>query len=46
LSEHREKLDRLAEGLMEREELSEQEIIELIGPSVRHEASDLAPSGT
>jgi cell division protease FtsH len=38
LSDHREQLDRLAEALIEREELNEKEIEELIGPSARDES--------
>ena len=36
LNTHRDKLDKLAEALVEREELSEKEIADLIGPSVHH----------
>ena len=36
LNEGREKLDALARALVEREEVSEKEIVELIGPSVHH----------
>ncbi len=37
LSNHRGQLDQLTKALIEHEELSEQEIVELIGPSVHHE---------
>jgi cell division protease FtsH len=37
LTENRDKLDRLAEALAREEELNEQEITELIGPSVHHD---------
>jgi cell division protease FtsH len=39
LIEHRDKLDKLTETLLDREELSEQEITDLIGESVHHRAS-------
>ena len=37
LDENRSKLDALASALVEREEISEKEIVELIGPSVHHD---------
>lgn len=37
LEEHREKLDALAEALVEREEVSDKEITDLIGPSIHHQ---------
>jgi cell division protease FtsH len=40
LGENREKLDILAHALVEREEIGEKEIIELIGPSVHHPYRD------
>jgi cell division protease FtsH len=43
LNEHREKLDALARALVEREEIGEKEIVELIGPSVHHRSDDLKP---
>ncbi len=47
LNEHRDKLDILANALVETEEVSEQDIVELIGPSVHHEGNGkpLANSG-
>ena len=39
LNESRDKLDTLASALVEREEVGEKEIIELIGPSVHHEGN-------
>jgi cell division protease FtsH len=39
LNENREKLDALAQALVKQEEISEQEIVELIGPSVHHEGN-------
>ena len=36
LSGHRDKLDILTKALVEREEISEKDIVELIGPSVHH----------
>ena len=41
LTDHRDKLNKLAEALLDREELNEQEVRELIGPSIRC-ASDVA----
>jgi cell division protease FtsH len=43
LNEHREKLDALARALVEREEIGEQEIVELIGPSIHHREDDMKP---
>ena len=43
LTENRDKLDRLAEGLVEEEELSESQITKLIGPSV-HAHKDSRPT--
>lgn len=43
LTEHRDKLDRLADGLVKEEELGEKEITELIGPSV-HADKEVRPS--
>lgn len=39
LNESREKLDILANALVEREEVGEKDIVELIGPSVHHEGN-------
>jgi cell division protease FtsH len=38
LTAHRQKLDTLAQALIEQEEISENEIVEMIGPSVHHGA--------
>jgi cell division protease FtsH len=38
LTNHRHKLDIVAQALVEREEISESEIVEMIGPSVHHES--------
>ncbi len=40
LTAHRHKLDTLAQALIEQEEISENEILEMIGPSVHHETED------
>jgi cell division protease FtsH len=47
LNENRDKLDALAKGLIDEEELNESQIVDLIGPSVRHDepAGDLIASG-
>ena len=45
LTENREKLDTLASALVEREEVSEAEITELIGPSVHHDDQDSRSRG-
>ena len=42
LTENRDKLEAIANALIEREEISEQDIIELIGPSVHHSKKDKA----
>jgi cell division protease FtsH len=39
LTEHRDRLEALTQALLEREELNEQEIADLIGPSVHEQAS-------
>jgi cell division protease FtsH len=44
LSENREKLDKLARALVEREEVTDKEITELIGPSV-HELDSAGGAG-
>ncbi len=46
LGENRDKLDTLARALVEREELGEKEIIDLIGPSIHHgDQTHFTPSG-
>jgi cell division protease FtsH len=46
LNENREKLDVLASALVEREEIGEKEIVDLIGPSVHHREDDKGTSFT
>ncbi len=41
LSENRDKLDVLARALVEREEIGEKDIVELIGPSVHHREDEI-----
>ena len=43
IAEHRDKLDALANALLEREEIDQQEVEQLIGPAVEPEDSPLAP---
>jgi cell division protease FtsH len=45
LTENRDKLEAIATALLEREELDDDEIVELIGPAVDRDESPLAPEG-